>query len=74
MPTSRACCTAISPSNLLLNTRGTVWVTDFGLAKTDDQRDLTHTGDAGDAAVLAPELFSGQADRRSDVYSLGLTL
>ncbi|HUE71327.1 MAG TPA: protein kinase [Pirellulaceae bacterium] len=65
----------IKPSNLLLDTRGTVWVTDFGLAKADDQRDLTNTGDVlGTLRYMAPEMFSGQADRRSDVYSLGLTL
>jgi hypothetical protein len=65
----------IKPSNLLLDTRGTVWVTDFGLAKADDQRDLTETGDVlGTLRYMAPEMFSGQADRRSDVYSLGLSL
>jgi serine/threonine protein kinase/tetratricopeptide (TPR) repeat protein len=65
----------IKPSNLLLDTRGTVWVTDFGLAKADDQRDLTQTGDVlGTLRYMAPEMFSGQADRRCDVYSLGLTL
>lgn len=65
----------IKPSNLLLDTRGTVWVTDFGLAKADDQRDLTHTGDVlGTLRYMAPEMFSGQSDQRSDVYSLGLTL
>ncbi|HUE69932.1 MAG TPA: tetratricopeptide repeat protein [Pirellulaceae bacterium] len=65
----------VKPSNLLLDTRGTVWVTDFGLAKADDQRDLTETGDVlGTLRYMAPEMFSGKADRRSDVYSLGLTL
>jgi serine/threonine protein kinase len=65
----------IKPSNLLLDTRGTVWVTDFGLAKANDQRDLTETGDVlGTLRYMAPEMFSGQADRRSDVYSLGLSL
>jgi serine/threonine protein kinase/WD40 repeat protein len=65
----------IKPSNLLLDTRGTVWVTDFGLAKTDDQQNLTSTGDLlGTLRYMPPEAFEGKADRRSDVYSLGLTL
>src|SRR5262249_60771259 len=56
-------------------TRGTVWVTDFGLAKADDQQNLTHTGDVlGTLRYLPPEAFDGRADARSDVYSLGLTL
>jgi WD40 repeat protein/tetratricopeptide (TPR) repeat protein len=65
----------IKPSNLLLDARGTVWVTDFGLAKVDDQRNLTHTGDIlGTLRYMAPEAFEGKTDHRGDVYSLGLTL
>ncbi len=65
----------IKPSNLLLDDRGTVWVTDFGLAKADDQQDLTHTGDVlGTLRYMPPEAFEGRADARGDVYSLGLTL
>jgi WD40 repeat protein/serine/threonine protein kinase len=65
----------IKPSNLLLDTQGNVWVTDFGLAKASDSEDLTHTGDiVGTLRYLAPERFSGQADLRGDLYSLGLTL
>jgi WD40 repeat protein len=65
----------IKPSNLLLDTTGTVWVTDFGLAKADDQQDLTHPGDfCGTLRYLPPEAFEGRADARGDVYSLGLTL
>jgi serine/threonine protein kinase len=63
------------PSNLLLDTTGTVWVTDFGLAKANDQQDLTHTGDIlGTLRYMPPEAFDGKSDARSDVYALGLTL
>ena len=65
----------IKPANLLLDLRGTVWITDFGLAKAADQQDLTHTGDVlGTLRYMAPEAFEGKTDSRSDVYSLGLTL
>jgi eukaryotic-like serine/threonine-protein kinase len=65
----------IKPSNLLLDTRGNVWVADFGLAKTAEADDLTHSGDiVGTIRYMAPERFSAQCDARSDVYSLGLTL
>jgi serine/threonine protein kinase len=65
----------IKPSNLLLDAQGKVWVTDFGLAKTDAHEDLTHTGDIiGTLRYMAPERFQGQSDPRSDVYGLGITL
>src|SRR5208283_1755158 len=65
----------IKPSNLLLDGRGTVWVTDFGLAKTDDQQNLTHTGDIlGTLRYMPPEAFEAKFDARGDVYALGLTL
>ena len=65
----------IKPSNLLLDTTGTVWVTDFGMAKVDDQQNLTQTGDIlGTPRYMPPEAFDGKADARGDVYSLGLTL
>jgi WD40 repeat protein/serine/threonine protein kinase len=65
----------VKPSNLLLDPAGTVWVTDFGLAKADDQQNLTHTGDIlGTLRYMPPEAFDGKSDARGDVYSLGLTL
>ena len=64
----------IKPSNLLLDTDGVVWVSDFGLAKVDDDA-LTRTGDIlGTLRYMAPERFRGLGDARADLYSLGLTL
>jgi hypothetical protein len=64
----------VKPSNLLLDSSGVVWVTDFGLAKTDEEG-LTRTGDLlGTFRYMAPERFQGESDARSDVYALGLTL
>jgi serine/threonine-protein kinase len=65
----------VKPSNLLLDVWGTVWLTDFGLAKAAGTPDLTRTSDVlGTLHYMAPERFRGQADVRSDVYALGLTL
>ncbi|HVK14006.1 MAG TPA: serine/threonine-protein kinase, partial [Gemmataceae bacterium] len=65
----------VKPANLLLDLRGTVWVADFGLAKSVDADDLTHAGDVvGTLRYLAPERFDGGGDHRADVYALGLTL
>jgi len=64
----------IKPSNLLLDTKGQVWVADFGLVKTEDH-ELTQTGAfVGTLRFMAPERFQGKCDPRSDVYSLGITL
>jgi serine/threonine protein kinase/WD40 repeat protein len=66
----------VKPSNLLLDLQGTVWVTDFGLAKAvAEEQDLTRSGDIiGTVRYMAPERFDGEADGRGDVYSLGVTL
>jgi serine/threonine protein kinase len=65
----------VKPANLLLDGRGTVWVTDFGLAKLAERNDMTRSGDViGTLQYMAPEGLRSQADARSDVYSLGLTL
>ena len=64
----------VKPSNLILDESGVVWLTDFGLAKMDDE-ELTATGEfLGTLRYMAPERFSGKCDARSDVYGLGLTI
>ena len=64
----------VKPSNLLLDTRGQIWITDFGLAKLS-RGDITSTGSfAGTLRYMAPEQIRGKFDRRTDVYSLGITL
>jgi hypothetical protein len=65
----------IKPANLMLDFQGTVWVTDFGLARTEGSEELTRPGDVvGTLRYLAPERFDGRSDPRGDVYSLGATL
>ncbi len=65
----------IKPANLLLDAHGTVWITDFGLAKLVERDDLTASGGlVGTLRYMSPEQFEGRADFRSDVYNLGLTL
>jgi WD40 repeat protein/anti-sigma factor RsiW len=65
----------IKPSNLMLDDQGTVWVTDFGLAKVADHQNLTGIHDVfGTVRYMPPEAFEGRYDARGDIYALGLTL
>ena len=65
----------IKPSNLLLDAKGNIWITDFGLAQLEGADELTHSGDfVGTLRYMAPERLEGHSDRRSDLYSLGVTL
>jgi WD40 repeat protein/serine/threonine protein kinase len=65
----------IKPSNLMMDARGTVWVTDFGLAKSEGVDGPTRIGDiVGTLRYMPPERFEGRSDRKSDLYSLGATM
>ncbi len=65
----------IKPANLLLDREGTVWITDFGLARRTDLDAETQTGEIlGTLRYMAPEQIAGSGDARVDIYSLGLTL
>ena len=68
----------IKPANLLVDVRGNLWITDFGLARMQADSSLTMTGDIlGTLRYTSPEQASpqrGVVDHRTDVYSLGSTL
>ena len=64
----------IKPANILLAAGGIVKLTDFGIARSTTGPRLTSAGLAvGTLAYMSPEQISaGQADARSDIYSVGL--
>ncbi len=66
----------IKPANLMLTTTGQVILMDFGIAKIVGGTRQTATGAVvGTAMYMSPEQIKGeQPDRRTDVYSLGVTL
>jgi serine/threonine protein kinase/tetratricopeptide (TPR) repeat protein len=68
----------IKPANLLLDQRGDLSITDFGLAHCQSQAGLTMTGDlVGTLRYMSPEQAMASRvpiDQRVDIYSLGATL
>jgi serine/threonine protein kinase len=68
----------VKPANLLVDGRGNLWVTDFGLARLQHDAGLTASGDlVGTVRYMSPEQAQsrrGPVDHRTDVYALGATL
>ena len=65
----------VKPGNILLDSRGHVWITDFGLSRPAEASAAgTPVHPNGTLRYMAPERFVGPHDVRSDLYSLGLTL
>ncbi|MBI5877184.1 MAG: serine/threonine protein kinase [Chloroflexi bacterium] len=66
----------VKPSNILLNTKGQAFLTDFGIAKSLVGTQLTRSGTSiGTPEYMSPEQAQGaEVDGRSDLYSLAVVL
>ncbi|MFL5871248.1 MAG: protein kinase domain-containing protein [Solirubrobacterales bacterium] len=66
----------VKPQNVLIDPDGRAKVTDFGIARSLEQKGMTATGRVlGTTDYVSPEQAMGvDVDERSDVYSLGVVL
>ncbi|MEO6051741.1 MAG: FHA domain-containing serine/threonine-protein kinase [Pyrinomonadaceae bacterium] len=65
----------LKPSNIMLDaSTGRVMLIDFGIARSIDQAQEKGVTAVGTMGYAPPELFSGQVEPRSDIYSLGSTM
>jgi serine/threonine protein kinase len=67
----------VKPSNILMANGRNPMLSDFGIAKiissAETEADITGTGiGIGTPEYMAPEQGKGEADERSDIYSLGV--
>jgi len=63
----------LKPANVMIDGKGRVRITDFGLAKLAEDGQENEV--AGTPAYMAPEqLVRGESSARTDIYSLGLIL
>jgi serine/threonine protein kinase len=65
----------VSPQNIFVTYEGQAKLVDFGVAKAALNCVRTEVGAIkGKASYMAPEQVHGRADRRSDVFSMGVVL
>ena len=64
----------LKPSNIMIDGKtGRLMLIDFGIARAINQEEKGVTA-VGTMGYAPPELFSGQVEPRSDIYSLGSTM
>jgi len=65
----------LKPSNIFLNANGPVKLMDFGVARVLDHDAFARGSMVGTLLYISPEQINGRAvDRRSDIYTLGVSL
>ncbi|KAH9623367.1 hypothetical protein KSS87_012623 [Heliosperma pusillum] len=65
----------VKTENMLLDTKRTLKIADFGVARVEAQNPKDMTGETGTIYYMAPEVLDGKPyDRKCDVYSFGICL
>lgn len=66
----------IKPHNILIDSKGTVKITDFGIAMALSATSITQTNSVlGSVHYLSPEQArGGMANKKSDIYSIGIVM
>lgn len=65
----------LKPSNIMIDgNTGRVMLIDFGIARAISQKEEKGVTAVGTMGYAPPELFSGNVEPRSDIYSLGSTM
>jgi eukaryotic-like serine/threonine-protein kinase len=65
----------LKPSNIMVDgNSGRVMLIDFGIARSISQKEEKGVTAVGTMGYAPPELFSGNVEPRSDIYSLGSTM
>ncbi|HMJ08077.1 MAG TPA: serine/threonine-protein kinase, partial [Pyrinomonadaceae bacterium] len=65
----------LKPSNIMIDgNSGRIMLIDFGIARSISHREEKGVTAVGTMGYAPPELFSGNVEPRSDIYSLGSTM
>jgi len=64
----------IKPTNILFDRDSHLYLTDFGIASWLGENPVHNGHVMGTPHYMAPELFDGYVDERSEVYSVGILL